>query len=227
MKDMPAHGPEGLSVVATPPREDPADAVVTRLEMPLAQMPAGTRLGTGSLRRGALARRLNPGLEIVPIRGNVPTRIRKVDDDEVDAVLLAAAGLRRLGLADRIAEVLDVQHFVPAPAQGILALQTRTNDDATRTVVQALADPEATLAAAAERGFLRRLGANCTVPVGCFATRAGDRVHVHGLVVHPAGDPLYSAQREGPVAEAASLGRAVAEDVIAAGADAVLSLTSG
>jgi hydroxymethylbilane synthase len=190
-KDMPAVGPAGLVIAATPARADPRDALVGPAGLALGSLPKGTRVGTGSLRRGALAKRMDPGIEIVPIRGNVPTRIGKVDAGECDVVLLAAAGLSRLGLTDRIAQWLDPEAFCPAPAQGILALQCRADDADTRTRLGVLADADATVAAAAERGFLARLSASCTVPVGCYAVRAGDRVRVRGLVVDPSGDPCH------------------------------------
>jgi hydroxymethylbilane synthase len=223
MKDLPAFGPPGLVIACTPPREDPRDALVAPAGTTLATLPAGARLGTGSLRRGALARRLNPGVQIVPIRGNVPTRVGKVDGGELDAVLLAAAGLRRLDRAARIAEYLDPEGFCPAPAQGILALQCREDDAWVRGLLAPLADEHATLAAAAERGFVQRLGAGCTVPMGCHATRHGDELAVQGLVVHPSGEPCFQARRRGPVTQAEALGRDLAEALLQAGADRVLA----
>ncbi len=223
MKDLPAFMPEGLVLAATPPREDPRDALVGPAGSTLATLPPGTRLGTGSLRRGALAKRINPELTIVPIRGNVPTRIGKVDSGEVDAVLLAAAGLRRLGRDDRIVESLEADVFCPAPAQGILALQTRADDDSARTLVGALTDETTTVRAAAERGFLQKLGAGCTVPVGCYATVDDQTVTIQGLVVHPSGHPCFSAGTEGPVGDAAELGAMVAEALLALGAGAIVN----
>ncbi len=223
MKDLPAFGPPGLVIACTPPREDPRDALVAPAGTTLATLPAGARVGTGSLRRGALAVRINPGVQVVPIRGNVPTRVGKVDGGELDAVLLAAAGLRRLGQADRIAEYLDPESFCPAPAQGILALQCREDDERIRGLLGALADDDATLATAAERGFVQRLGAGCTVPMGCHATRHGDVLELHGLVVHPSGAPCFEARRRGPRTDAAALGRGLAEALLEAGADRVLA----
>jgi hydroxymethylbilane synthase len=223
MKDMPAEGPEGLVIAATPEREDPRDAVVGPAGLRLAELPSGARVGTGSLRRGALARRWNPGVTLVPIRGNVPTRIRKVDDGACDVVLLAAAGLRRLGLADRVAEYLPVDAFCPAPAQGILALQCRESDERTRARVAVLADPETTIVAAAERGFLRRLQASCNVPVGCHAALEGDRIRVRGLVVDPSGEPCYEEVQRGAASEAEALGISVAETILSRGGDVIVA----
>ncbi|MEM7156393.1 MAG: hydroxymethylbilane synthase [Myxococcota bacterium] len=223
MKDLPAFGPPGLLIACTPAREDCRDALVGPAGATLAGLPAGARLGTGSLRRGALARRINPGIEVVPIRGNVPTRVGKVDSGEVDAVLLAAAGLRRLDMEDRIVELLDPETFCPAPAQGILALQCREQDQRVRTLLQAMVDEDATIAAAAERGFLQRLQAGCTIPVGCHATRNGDELTVHGLIVHPTGEPCYESRQTGTVSDADALGRAMAEELLNAGADKVMA----
>lgn len=229
MKDLPAFMPDGLVLAATPERADPRDALVGKAGakgLSLATLPAGTRLGTGSLRRGALAKRINPGLQVVPIRGNVPTRVGKVDSGEVDAVLLAAAGLERLGMDDRISELLDPDLFVPAPAQGILALQTRGDDDEARRLVGALGDRTTTIAAAAERGFLQKLEAGCTVPVACHATIErsddGEQMTVQGMVVHPTGHPCFTAGTEGPTGDAAELGAMVAEALLALGAGAIV-----
>ena len=224
MKDMPALGPDGLTIACTPEREDPRDALVGRQgeSLVLAELPAGTRVGTGSLRRGALVRRINPGVEVVPIRGNVPTRVGLVDNGTVDAVILAAAGLRRLDMGERISEVLAVDPFLPAPTQGILALQCRSDDARVQALLAPLAHDETTVRAAAERGFLVRLQASCTVPLACYATLSGDTVTVRGMVVDPSGEPCHDATREGPRAEAEALGVAVAEDVLGQGAGAIL-----
>lgn len=224
MKDLPAFGPDGLVLACTPAREDPRDALVGAAGATLASLPEGTRLGTGSLRRGALARRINPGLQIVPIRGNVPTRVGKVDSGEVDAVMLAAAGLRRLGMAERIVELLEPDAFCPSPAQGILSLQCREDDEQMRRWLLPLADEATTVAAAAERAFVQRLEANCSVPLGCFAKLDGaGGIEVRGLVVDPSGEPCHEARRQGKVGDAAELGRDVAEAVLAAGGDAVMA----
>ena len=224
MKDMPALGPAGLEVACTPVREDPRDALVGRVgaSVDLAGLPAGTRVGTGSLRRSAVVRRINPEVEVVPIRGNVPTRVGLVDRGEVDVVILAAAGLRRLGMADRISQVLSEDTFLPAPAQGILALQCRSADARVKALLAPLADADTTVRAAAERGFLVRLEASCTVPLACYATLDGDTLAVRGMVVDPSGEPCYVASRSGARADAATLGREVAQDLLDQGAGAIV-----
>lgn len=223
MKDLPAQTPRGLEIVCTPPREDPRDALVGPPGATLATLPAGTRVGTGSLRRGALVRRINPSVQVVPLRGNVPTRVRRVDAGEVDAILLAAAGLRRLGMADRISELMATDTFCPAPAQGILALQCRADDTRMKMLLQPLQHAPTAVTAAAERAFLQRLEAGCTVPVGCLAELTEpDIVTVTGLVIDPSGDPLYVERRTGDARAAAELGTRVAETLLSQGADRIV-----
>lgn len=224
MKDLPSRMPEGLVIACTPARADPRDALVGRQSAGLADLPAGTRLGTGSLRRGALARRINPAIEIVPIRGNVPTRVRKVEAGDVDVALLAAAGLRRLGLADRIAQLLEVESFCPAPCQGILAVQCRADDGPTRQLAAGLNDPVTAVQAAAERAFLRRLDADCTVPLGCHADLSPEgTITVRGLVVHPTGRPCFFAHKLGDSQQADHLGVELAEALLELGAEEVVA----
>ena len=233
MKDLPGRLASGLAVVCTPKREDPRDALVlapglrARLggpkDLSLATLPAGTRVGTTSLRRAALARRANPGLEIRQLRGNVPTRLRKVQSgEEYDAILLAAAGLTRLGLGAEIDAALDPESFCPAACQGILALECRQDDQRVRGLVAPLADADATTMAAAERAFLARLDGGCQVPMGCHATLVDRELQVRGVIADPAGRPVFSAVRAGKPEDAAQLGRDLAELLLRLGADAVL-----
>lgn len=228
MKDLPAFSPEGLKIACTPPREDPRDALVLGAALKnnlLSKLPKGARIGTGSLRRGALLRRVNPAIEIVPIRGNVPTRLRKVDEGEVDGVLLAAAGLHRLGLADRITEYLEAERFCPSPAQGILALQCREDDRRVQDLLRPLQDPATAICATAERAFLQRLGASCTVPVGCYAElRADDVLTVSGVVVDPSGRPCFMASKIAHPRDAAALGVRLAENLLSLGAERVVGV---
>lgn len=224
MKDLPARGPEGLLIACTPERADPRDVLVAEQGQRLAKLPPNTRVGTGSLRRAALVRRINPGVEIVPLRGNVPTRIKKVEDGELDAVVLAAAGLCRLELERHIAEYLEPERFCPSPTQGILALQCRADDERVQRLLEPLAHATTTVCARAERAFLARLEAGCTVPVGCFAElRAEDVLCVSGLVVDPSGRPCFQATKMAHPREASEVGIAVAETLLAMGADRVLS----
>ncbi|PRP89993.1 Porphobilinogen deaminase [Enhygromyxa salina] len=228
MKDLPGHPPEGLAIVCTPERADPRDALVGPPGSTLAGAPAGTRLGTSSLRRGALARRINPGLEIVSIRGNVPTRIAKIEEGVVDLVLLAAAGLQRLGLDAQIVEYLDIEAMCPAAGQGILALETRAGDAAVHELLAPLEDPRTAIVAAAERAFLARLEGGCQVPMACHAQvvegegEGAASLHVRGLVVDPSGAPLFDARKVGDPSDAAALGRGLAETLLRLGAGAII-----
>ncbi len=223
MKDLPAEMPAALVIACTPPREDPRDALVGPAGQTLSSLRPGARVGTGSLRRAALVARANAGVEVVPLRGNVPTRLRKAKSGELDAVILAAAGLRRLGLDEHVAEWLDPIAFCPAPAQGILALQCRADDGRLRALLAPLDDARAGLAAAAERAFLTTLGAGCTVPVGCYARPEEDgHWRVAGIVVGPGGRPYFRAEERGEAGEAASLGARVAAQLLGLGARDVL-----
>lgn len=228
MKDLPAFMPKGLEIACTPTREDPRDAVVGvqgATVIPLARLPRGTRVGTGSLRRGAFVKRLNAEVDVVPIRGNVPTRVAKVDRGEVDVVVLAAAGLRRLGLADRITELLDVERFCPSPAQGILALQCRADDRRIKGLVAPLRDPSAWICATAERAFLQRLGASCTTPVACHAElRAPDVLTLCGVIVDPSGRPCFTASKMSHPNEAEVLGHRLADTLMSLGASRIAGL---
>ena len=232
MKDLPGRLHPGLEIVCTPPREDPRDALVlgptlrARLGagVTLADLPPGTVLGTTSLRRTALARRQNPGLELRSLRGNVPTRLRKLAAGDFDAILLATAGLVRLGLADEIDARLDPEVFCPAACQGILALECREDDERVRALVAPLGDADAAVMAAAERSFLARLDGGCQVPMGCHAELCGaDGLHLRGVIADPSGRPLFSATREARRADAAQAGRELAELLLRLGADQVLA----
>lgn len=228
MKDLPAFSPPGLKIACTPPREDPRDALVmgaAHTTALLSKLPKGTRIGTGSLRRGALLRRINPGLELVPMRGNVPTRLRKVDDGEVEGIVLAAAGLRRLGLHERVTEYLEAERFCPSPAQGILALQCRDRDARVQELLRPLQDAATAICSLAERSFLRRLGASCTTPVGCFAElRADDVLTVSGVVVDPCGRPCFMSSKTAHPREAEALGIRLADNLLALGAHRIVGV---
>lgn len=222
MKDLPAHVPEGLAIVCTPERADARDVLVGPAGSTLAGLAKGTRVGTSSLRRAALARRINPGIEVVSIRGNVPTRIKKIEDGVCDVVLLAAAGLERLGLADRVCEFLDVESFCPAACQGILAIEARADDAELHELLAALQHADTAAVAAAERAFLARLDGGCQVPMACHAQFEGDELRVRGLVVDPSGETLYEARDSGAADDAAKLGRSVAQTLLRMGAAAIL-----
>ncbi len=223
-KDLPASTPEELALVAFPAREDARDALVAREPgTGLAGLPAGARVGTGSLRRRAQLLRRRPDLEVVPLRGNVPTRLRRLEEGGLDAVVLACAGLARLGLASRIDERLAPEWLLPAVGQGALALEARRGDPLAARIA-ALDDPDCAARVAAERGFLARLGGDCSVPLAAFAEPAGPgRLRLRGLVISADGRRLAAAESVAAVADACAAGRRLAEAVLAAGGAEILA----
>ena len=218
LKDLPTELPEGLVLAAVPEREDPRDAVVGKR---LADLPAGARVGTSSLRRSAQLRKLRPDLVIESVRGNVDTRLRKLDEGQYDAILLAAAGLKRLGWGDRIAEILDADTMCSAVGQGALAIETRASG-AGFDAVQAMDHADTHAAVKAERGVLGALGGGCQVPIGAYATVEGGKLRLLGLVASPEGDEVIRCELEGVASEAESLGRALGNELLARGARRIL-----
>jgi len=198
LKDVPGVLPEGLALVAFPPREDPRDAFVGRTAPTLAALPAGARVGTSSLRRLVQLRALRPDLEGVSVRGNVGTRLDKLDRGDLDAILLAAAGLRRLGLEARATEWLPVEAMLPAVGQGVIAVEARADDRQTGALLQALRDPVTERAVAVERAFLRRMEGSCQVPLAAHAREVGGRTRVDAFVASLDGRRTISAVRDLP-----------------------------
>jgi hydroxymethylbilane synthase len=217
LKDLPTEDAEGLVVAAVPPREDPRDALVSRGPT-LGNLAGGARVGTASLRRRALLRRRRPDLEVVDLRGNVDTRIRKVLDGELDAVVLAAAGVHRLGRAEVIVEYLD---FLPAPAQGALAVQVCADREEVLAAVRPIHEEEANRCTRAERELLRLLEGGCSVPVGALATMANEVLHLRGTVAAVDGSRALEAEAIGEDPE--KLGRDVADRLRAQGAEEILN----
>jgi hydroxymethylbilane synthase len=222
MKDVPAAQPEGLALAAFLPAEDPRDAFVANAHARLADLPQGARVGTSSLRRASQLRAGRPDLEVGELRGNVGTRLARLDEGRFDAVLLACAGLARLGLAARITEALAVERFVPAIGQGIIGIECRAGDAATLERLAALNDAASAVRLAAERAMNAKLGGSCTVPVAGHAVVSGGRVRLAGLVASPDGRRLVRDSAEGPAAGAAALGAGLAERLLAAGGAAIL-----
>ncbi|HTM22599.1 MAG TPA: hydroxymethylbilane synthase [Kofleriaceae bacterium] len=224
MKDVPADLAPGLTMAAMSAREDPRDALVSAGGRRFAELPVGARVGTSSLRRQCQLLAARSDLRILTLRGNVPTRLRKLDDGDYDAVVLAAAGLVRLGHADRITEHLDPALSLPAVGQGVLGLETRADDAASIARVRAaLHDADGADQVIAERAFLARLGGGCQTPLAAHATLAGPDLWIQGLVGTPDGTRILRAQRSGPRAQAADLGRQVADELLAQGAAAILA----
>jgi hydroxymethylbilane synthase len=218
LKDLPTELPEGLILAAVPPREDPRDAIVGKR---LADLPAGAKVGTSSLRRSAQLRKLRPDLVIESVRGNLDTRLRKLDEGQYDAIVLAAAGLRRLGWGDRIAETLGPDVMCSAVGQGALAIETRAGG-AGFDAVRALDDAETHAAVLAERGVLGSLGGGCQVPIGAHARIESGKLHLLGVVASPDGSDLIRAEADGPAADAEALGRALGAALLERGARRIL-----
>lgn len=216
LKDLPTAALASLLLAAVPPRADVRDAVVA-LNGPLADLAPGSRVGTGSPRRAAQLHELRPDLEVVDIRGNVATRIGLVDRAEVAAVVLAMAGLERLGRTDRVTEVLPADVMMPAPGQGALAVETRIDDVAAIAAVAALDDPSTRAAVTAERALLQYLEAGCTAPVGALATVVGPKIFLKAVAYGTDGS-AFRVSVGGSVAAPADLGRAAAEQLLAEGA---------
>jgi len=225
-KDLPSALPEGMKLVAFPERLDPRDALVqTEPGGSLASLGPGARIGTGSIRRSALLRAYREDLEIVPLRGIVPTRLRKLEEEELDGVILACAGLERLGLADRIAERLAPDTMLPAVGQGVLALEVVAGNPFEEALA-GLDDPPTALAAAAERAFLEALEGDCNLPLACLCeATARDSLYLRGLLAAPSGDPVIRAEcTVSAEPEAArDAGAALAREVLAGGGAEILA----
>jgi hydroxymethylbilane synthase len=205
-KDMPTVLPAGLMLAAFLPREDPRDAFVSRRARSLRDLPRGAVVGTASPRRQAMVKRLRPDLAVTPLRGNVETRLRKLDNGEADAILLAVAGLKRLGLADKATAVLDVDAFLPAVGQGAIGIETRASDTRTREMLMPINHADTASAIVTERAFLAVLDGSCRTPIAGHATVTGGRLRFRGMIVKPDGSEAHEATREGDRCDAAALG---------------------
>jgi len=205
-KDMRTVLPPGLAITAVLPREDARDVFISRKAKTLPDLPQGAVVGTASLRRQALVKRLRPDLAVVSFRGNVETRLRKVDAGEVDATLLALAGLKRLGLAEAATAVLSLDEFLPAVGQGIIAIEARADDSSTRALLDAVNHADTATVLAAERAFLAVLDGSCRTPIAGHATVDAGRLHFRGLIAKPDGSEVFETRREGAKADAVALG---------------------
>jgi hydroxymethylbilane synthase len=208
LKDVPTEPVEGLTLAAVLPRADVRDVLVTRSGTPLAALHAGARVGTSSRRRVALLHSLRPDVTAVELRGNVDTRLRRVHEETVDAAVLAAAGLARLGRLDDRAQLLDPMEFVPSPGQGAIVLQCRAADASTLALLRAIDHTETHIATDAERGVLAALGSGCSLPVGAYATLEGGRLRLRGFIADDAGAACFE-DAEGTTDAATALGAEV------------------
>jgi hydroxymethylbilane synthase len=216
-KDLPTVLPDGTLIAATLPREDTRDALLSPRAARLEDLPQGALLGTSSLRRRAMALRLRPDLRVVDFRGNVQTRIRKLEEGVADATILAMAGLNRLGLGARAAGPIEGDGWLPAVAQGTIAIACRTDDTLSRDRLGAIDDPPTSVTLAAERAFLAVLDGSCRTPIGGLATLDGDRLSMRGIIVRPDGSEAHEASRAGGAGDAARLGAEIGAELHARG----------
>ena len=221
LKDLPTELPQGLVIAAVPRREDARDVLVARAKSKFAELPAGARIGTGSLRRRAQLLHRRSDITVVPARGNIDTRLRKLDEGSTDALVLAAAGLKRLGREGRIAEYLSDEICVSAVAQGALAIES-CDDAVVRERLSCLDDAATFTEVTAERAFLDRLGGGCHVPIGARARVDGPELRIIGVVASPDGSRLCRGEIFGSTSEAVALGRRLAEQLLGEGANRLL-----
>ncbi len=222
MKDVPVEFPEGLHLSVIMDREDPCDAFVSNHYASLADLPANARVGTSSLRRQCQIKAVLPGAQLLTLRGNVNTRLAKLDNGDFDAIILASAGLKRLKFDDRIRQILPPEQMLPAIGQGAIGIECRADDEELNKYLKALHDEETTIRIAAERAMNERLNGGCQVPIAGFAEIDGQTLRMRGLVGAVDGSVIYRSEKTGSIHEAQALGVAVADDLLAQGADKIL-----
>jgi hydroxymethylbilane synthase len=205
-KDMPTVSQPGLMLAACLEREDPRDVFITHKSKSLAELPRGATLGTASLRRQAIAKRLRPDLRVAPLRGNVETRLRKLDEGQVDATILALAGLKRLGLEKHATRIMDADEFLPAVAQGAIGIETRMDDTRVRDMLAKINHADTSIAVACERAFLAALDGSCKTPIAGHATVSADAVEFRGLIARPDGSAAHDIAGHGHRKDAVAIG---------------------
>lgn len=225
-KDVPMRLPEGFCLAAITPREDPRDCLVSNVSASLDALPPGSVVGTSSLRREAQLRERHPALQVKPLRGNLDTRLAKLDRGEWQAIVLAAAGLKRLGLASRIRTLLEPEQSLPAPGQGALAIECREDRDALRQRLLRLEDSATSACVRAERALSRALSGDCQLPLAAYAVPSGTQIRLRALVAKPDGSKVVRAELIGPMAGPERLGETLAAKLRALGADAILAALS-
>jgi len=206
LKDMPSVLPDGLIISAVTKREHAADALISKNNLQLNDLEHGSRIGTGSLRRKAQLLHHYPEFEIVPIRGNVETRLGKLDSEDFDAVVLAVAGLQRLGFSDRISQIIDVDKLIPAPGQGIVAVESKEKDKDINKILSNLSDLKSEYESLLERSFLKSLGGDCNVPAGCYAKVVGESISSIAFISDESGNNMFIEKISGSVSDSEHLG---------------------
>jgi hydroxymethylbilane synthase len=225
LKDLPTELPAGFEIAAITERQDPRDAFCSRHYASIEDLPKGARIGTSSLRRQAQLKAIRPDLEIHPLRGNVDTRLRKLEQGEYDAVILASAGLKRLGKTELIKQIIPAEVMCPAAGQGALGIEIRKGDEKTRLLLAFLNDPAARAATTCERALLNRLGGGCQVPIGAFAEVRNGTLHLDSVVADPDGSKLLRDSRDGDDPE--KLGNDAGSALLARGGDEILEAVYG
>jgi hydroxymethylbilane synthase len=223
MKDVPTELPEGLGIAAMPARVDPRDALVSGAGYTLETLPEGAKVGTSSLRRIAQVRALRPDVEIVDVRGNLDTRMRKAETGELDVVILASAGITRMGWADRISSYIPTEQMVSAVGQGAIGIEIREDDAFMADVMDKIGDGRTMLCVTAERVVMRKLEGGCQVPIGAYAQLEGDKLVMDAVVGSVSGDRILRAHLEGPADQPIELGELMVAELLAQGADAILA----
>lgn len=225
MKDMPTALPEGLEIACLLPRADVRDAFISLKAERLADLPEGAIVGTSSLRRQAQVKHIRPDLRVITYRGNVETRLRKLEEGAADATLLAVAGLKRLGLSASITSILSTDEMLPAIAQGAIGIEIREDDDEMRALLQAVHDISTEICVSAERAFLARLDGSCRTPIAGLAQLDGERLRFRGMILSPDGAKVFESERVGAAGEATALGEDAASELLQhAGADFIAAL---
>ncbi len=227
MKDVPTEFPPGLHLSVITEREDPRDVFIGRNKTCLKDLPKGAKIGTSSLRRQAQLLHFRPDFEMVSLRGNLQTRLGKLDSLKLDGIVLALAGVRRMGLEERITEILPVEISLPAIGQGALGIETRVNDAATEGYLRFLSDPESSLTVSGDRAFLKKLEGGCQVPIAAYGTKKGSTLELVGIVGSVDGKRLVKHRLEGPIEKAESLGIELAEILLSRGAREILDEVYG
>lgn len=227
MKDMPAEMPPGLTLAAVPEREDPRDCLISNQGYTIDTLPKGAKVGTSSLRRAAQMLSYRSDLQIESIRGNIQTRLKKMHTEGLDAILLAAAGIKRMGWEEKVTQYLDVDLFIPAVGQGALGIQAREEDEETLTLLKQIDHLSTKYLVTAERAFLDRLEGGCQIPIGAYARWVEDQLHLVGIVASPDGKRVIKADGTADKQNAEQLGRNIAEQCINKGADQILSYLKG
>lgn len=227
MKDVPVEFPQGLHLPVVCQREDPRDAFVSNNYQSLDDLPVGAKIGTSSLRRECQLRTNRPDFEVLPLRGNVNTRLAKLDAGNYDAIILAAAGLKRLGFQDRISSFLSPEQSLPAIGQGAVGIETRIEDEEINALIAPLRCPDTWIVVTAERALNKRLAGGCQVPIAGYALLENDEIWLRGLVGRPDGSLMLRSEIKGKAIEAEALGIKLAEDLLSQGADKILAKVYG